>query len=127
MTENSLIAAKFLSHLPNSILRVINNDTYEEMPLVFNRLLPEIFTKNKVKNFDYREKLNSGFYIKHGYTFYAEGISMDQSILNGRFRLRLITSYTHLPEMRVDQITSSFFTKEILDYYIPNKEEIICR
>ncbi len=48
VTEESLIVAKFLSHLSNSILRVINNDTYEEMPLVFNRLAPKIFTKNKV-------------------------------------------------------------------------------
>ena len=50
-TEESFIVAKFLSHLPNSLLRVINNDTYEEMPLVFNRLAPGMFTKNKVKDF----------------------------------------------------------------------------
>ncbi|CAF0738248.1 unnamed protein product [Adineta steineri] len=108
-TENTIVA-KFHSHLPNSILRVINNDTYEEMSLVFNRLAPSIFTKNQ-----------------NGYTFFAEGISQDQPITNGRFRLRLITSYTQLPEIRNDQLTSIFTTKEIMDYYLPNREQIICR
>ena len=51
VTEESFIVAKFLSHLPNSLLRVINNDTYEEIPLVFNRLTPGIFRKNKVQIF----------------------------------------------------------------------------
>jgi hypothetical protein len=50
VTEESFIAAKFLSHLSNSLLRVINNDTYEEMSLVFNRLAPGMFTKNKVND-----------------------------------------------------------------------------
>ncbi|CAF3652930.1 unnamed protein product [Rotaria sordida] len=110
INEESVIAAKFLSHLSNTLLHVINNDTYDEMPLIFNRLRPGMFTKNK-----------------NGYTFFAEGISLDQSIPSDRFRLRLITSYTQLPEIRTDQIISSFITKEIIDYYIPNKEQIICR
>jgi len=99
-----------LSNLSNSLLRVINNDTYEEISLIFNRLTPQIFMKNK-----------------NGYTFLSEGLSVDQISLPGRFRLRLMTSHTHLPEIRSDQIISSFFTKEIHDYYIPNKEELICK
>jgi len=59
VNEESLISAKFLSHLPNSLLRVINNDTYEEMPLVFNRLAPKIFTKNKVNSFILPQKSKS--------------------------------------------------------------------
>jgi len=36
---------------------VINNDTYDEMPLVFNRLAPVVLAKNKVKtNFDEKNK-----------------------------------------------------------------------
>ncbi|CAF3557642.1 unnamed protein product [Rotaria sp. Silwood1] len=108
--EEGFISGKFLAHVQNSLLRVINNDTYEEMTLIFNRLAPSIFTKNKL-----------------GYTFFAEGISLDQPITSGRFRLRLLTSYTHLPEPRVEQITSSFITKEIKDYYVPNKQQTICR
>ncbi|CAF2133241.1 unnamed protein product [Rotaria magnacalcarata] len=108
--EDSLIAAKFLSHLPNTLLRVINNDTYDEMPLVFNKLRPGVFTKNK-----------------NGYTFFAEGISLEQSILSDRFRLRLISSYTVLPEANNDQIKSLFTTKELIDYYVPNREQVLCR
>jgi hypothetical protein len=67
------------------------------------------------------------FNLQLGYTFFAEGISSDQPIASGRFRLRLLTSYTHLPEPRVEQITSSFITKEIKDYYLPNKHQVICR
>ena len=48
VTDESFVSAKLLSHSPNSLLRVINNDNYEEMPLVFNRLAPALFTKNKV-------------------------------------------------------------------------------
>jgi hypothetical protein len=46
--EDGLVSAKLLAHAQNSLLRVINNDTYDEMSLVFNRLAPAIFTKNKV-------------------------------------------------------------------------------
>lgn len=65
--------------------------------------------------------------LQFGYTFFAEGVSLDQPLSSGRFRLRLLTSYTRLPEPRGDQITSSFTTKEIKDYYIPNKQNVICR
>jgi hypothetical protein len=58
VTEESLITAKFLSYLPNSLLRVINNDTYEEISLVFNRLIPKKFTKNKVNYFILPKNLN---------------------------------------------------------------------
>lgn len=108
--EEGLVSAKLLAHAQNSLLRVINNDTYDEMPLVFNRLAPVVLTKNKL-----------------GYTFFAEGVSFDQPLSIGRFRLRLLTSYTQLPEPHNDQITSVFFTKEIKDYYLPNKQQIICR
>ena len=54
-------------------------------------------------------------------------MSHDLPTPTGRFRLRLITSYTHLPEPRIEQITSTFITKEMMDYYLPNKDEIICR
>lgn len=110
VTDESFVSAKLLSHSPNSLLRVINNDNYEEMPLVFNRLAPALFTKNKM-----------------GFTFFAESLSQDQPLTTGRFRLRLLTSYTHLPEPRNDPISAAFFTKEIKDYYLPNRNQIICR
>jgi hypothetical protein len=63
ITEECLILAKFFSYLPNSLLRIINNDTYEEMPLVFNRLAPGILTKNKVNDLIFYKKLNSIFFF----------------------------------------------------------------
>jgi hypothetical protein len=48
--EDGLVSAKLLAHAQNSLLRVINNDTYEELSLVFNRLAPAMFTKNKVNH-----------------------------------------------------------------------------
>lgn len=65
--------------------------------------------------------------LQLGYTFFAEALSADQPLNSGRFRLRLLTSYTHLPEPRYDQITASFLTKEIKDYYVPNQHQVICR
>lgn len=49
LAGESFVSAKILTHSPNSLLRVINNDTYEELPMVFNRMAPVLFTKNKVK------------------------------------------------------------------------------
>ena len=46
--KDCFLAVKFISHLPNSLLRIINNDTYDEIPLVFNRLVPSLLTRNKV-------------------------------------------------------------------------------
>lgn len=54
-------------------------------------------------------------------------MSLDQAIPNDRFRLRLVTSYASLPETPTDPLTSSFVIKEFMDYYVPNKEQIICR
>ena len=48
LTGESFVSAKILTHSANSLLRVINNDTYDELPMVFNRLAPVMFTKNKV-------------------------------------------------------------------------------
>ena len=48
VVEGGLVSAKLLAHAQNSLLRVINNDTYEEIPIVFNRLAPGMFIKNKV-------------------------------------------------------------------------------
>ena len=50
--KESLLSAKLLTHSPNSLLRVINNDTYEELFLVFNRLAPAMLTRNKVETHD---------------------------------------------------------------------------
>ena len=65
--EEGFASAKLLAHAQNSILRVINNDTYDEMPLIFNRLAPATFTKNKVKPV---------FCVKPNLTIYSRSVSL---------------------------------------------------
>jgi len=46
--KNMLLVPKIFSPLPVCIVHVINNDTLEEIPRVFNRVEPYIYTPNKV-------------------------------------------------------------------------------
>ncbi len=46
--QNILLVPKIFSPLPVCIVHVINNDTLEEIPKVFNRVEPYIYTPNKV-------------------------------------------------------------------------------
>ena len=49
MDEEILSLPKMYSNIPTCFLRVINNDTFEEIPKVFQRVAPYNFTKNKVR------------------------------------------------------------------------------
>ena len=46
--EEILSLPKMYSSIPTCFLRVVNNDTFEEIPKVFQRVAPYNFTKNKV-------------------------------------------------------------------------------
>jgi hypothetical protein len=48
VNEEILSLPKMYSSIPTCFLRVINNDTFEEIPKVFQRVAPYNFTKNKV-------------------------------------------------------------------------------
>lgn len=48
MDEDILALPKMYSSIPTCFLRVVNNDTFEEIPKVFQRVAPYTFTKNKV-------------------------------------------------------------------------------
>ena len=43
-----LVQPKLYCNLSNHILRVVNNDTYHEIPKVFNKVSPYTYTKNRV-------------------------------------------------------------------------------
>lgn len=47
--EQVLLLPKLYCNLNNCLLRVINNDTYKEIPKVFNKVSPYTYCKNKVK------------------------------------------------------------------------------
>ena len=45
-TEQCLLLPKIYCNLNNCSLKVINNDTYKEIPKVFNKVSPYTYTKN---------------------------------------------------------------------------------
>lgn len=47
-TEQVLLLPKIYCNLNNCLLRVINNDTYKEIPKVFNKVSPYTYARNKV-------------------------------------------------------------------------------
>ncbi|KAM4042962.1 androglobin isoform 2-T2 [Anomaloglossus baeobatrachus] len=110
VSEDMLIIPKMYTNLQACALHVINNDTLEEIPRVCNRVAPFMYTKNT-----------------KGYTFMAEAYAGEFFVASGKWRLRLIGACSPLPLLARDTVNNAFSIKEIRDYYIPNKKEIIFR
>ncbi|XP_057209909.1 androglobin [Triplophysa rosa] len=108
--KNMLLVPKIYSPLPVCTLHVINNDTLEEIPRVFNRVEPHLYTANK-----------------SGYTFVAEAHAGNTALTGGKWRMRLIGSREPLPQLSKETPRNNFSVKELKGYYIPNKKDIICR
>ncbi|KAK1805490.1 hypothetical protein P4O66_019790, partial [Electrophorus voltai] len=105
-----LLVPKIYSPIPACILHVINNDTGEEVPRVFHRVEPYVYTQNKA-----------------GYTFVAEAYTRDTPLVGGKWRMCLIGSREPLPQLARETPANNFSMKEIKDYFIPNEKNIICR
>ncbi|XP_072907569.1 androglobin [Hemitrygon akajei] len=110
MPEEMLLVPKVYTTLPASVLHVINNDTGEEIPRVFQKVAPYIYTKNK-----------------SGYTFVAEAHSGGFILPAGKWKMRLIASNQPLPTLLNEAVNSNFTMKEIKSYYIPNDKDLIFR
>ncbi|XP_008072211.1 androglobin [Carlito syrichta] len=108
--QDIILFPKIYSTLPVCILHVVNNDTMEQVPKVFQKVVPYLYTKNK-----------------KGYTFVAEAFTGDTYVSASRWKLRLIGSYTPLPCLSRDSPSNNFIIKEIKDYYIPNDKKILFR
>eukprot|EP00794_Sanderia_malayensis_P000438 gene438-1079_t len=109
--EPVLVVPKLYVNIPSCVLRVIDNDTGDELPRVFVRVAPKVLQKNK-----------------NGYTFVAEARSTNASVPAGKFRMRLIGAGDPLPKpYKEGFMTTNFATKEIRDHYIPNRNNIILR
>ncbi|XP_048456882.1 androglobin [Rhincodon typus] len=106
--KDMLIVPKVYSALPTCVLHVVNNDTGEEIPRVFQKVAPHTYNKNK-----------------NGYTFTAEAQTGSFPVPSGKCRLRLIGSRYPLPVLANETVNSSFSMKEIKSYYIPNDKNII--
>ncbi|XP_078505336.1 androglobin isoform X2 [Lissotriton helveticus] len=108
--EDMLVVPKMYTAIPNCFLHVINNDTHEATPTVFNKVAPYFYIKN----------------LK-GYTVVAEAFTGDLPVTAGKWKLRLITSYSPLPSPARDVLNNSFSMKEFKEYFIPNKKHILFR
>lgn len=65
--------------------------------------------------------------LQKGYTFVAEARTVEQPLMSGGWRMRLIGSLSPLPAPRTSEVNSNFQVKEIRDYYLPNPKNIIFR
>ncbi|XP_016148786.1 androglobin [Sinocyclocheilus grahami] len=108
--KNMLLVPKIFSPLPVCIVHVINNDTLEEIPKVFNRVEPYMYTPNK-----------------EGYTFVAEAQTGDTPVIGGKLRMFLIGCREPLPQLARETPSNNFSVKELKGYYIPYQKDIICR
>ncbi|XP_005454715.1 androglobin isoform X1 [Oreochromis niloticus] len=110
VSEEMLVIPKVYSAIPNCLLHVINNDTGEEVNMVFNRVAPHVYQPNKL-----------------GYTFVAEAITPELPPSGAKWRMCLIGSKEPLPKLSRDTPVSEFSVEEFRDYYIPNNKNLICR
>nr|XP_002124575.1 androglobin [Ciona intestinalis] len=100
----------FIPAVPTCVLRIVDNDTGSEIKRVFQKVEPHVYRKNK-----------------RGYTFMVEARTLDLPLTTGKWRMKLIGSRKPLPSPFSGQINSQFNVKEIRDYYIPNKLNILLR
>ncbi|XP_031793514.1 androglobin isoform X3 [Sarcophilus harrisii] len=110
VAQDMLLMPKVYTTLPVCMLHVVNNDTMEEVPRVFLKVIPYVYTKNK-----------------KGYSFVAEAYTNDFYVTSGKWRLRIIGSFTPLPYLNRETVCSLFSMREIKDYYIPNDKQIMFR
>ncbi|CAK6961915.1 LOW QUALITY PROTEIN: androglobin [Scomber scombrus] len=108
--KEMLLVPKVYSPIPNCLLHVINNDTGEELDMVFNKVVPHVYQPNKL-----------------GYTFVAEVITPESPPDGTKWRMRLIGSREPLPKLARETSLNMFSVKEFRDYYIPNDKDLICR
>ncbi|KAM7395355.1 hypothetical protein PAMA_006897 [Pampus argenteus] len=107
--KEMMLIPKVYSPIPNCLLHVINNDTGEELDMIFNKVVPHVYQPNKL-----------------GYTFVAEAITPESPPVSATWRMRLIGSREPLPKLAHETPLNTFSVKEFRDYYIPNDEDLIC-
>ncbi|XP_032398208.1 androglobin isoform X2 [Etheostoma spectabile] len=108
--EEMVLVPKVYSPIPTCLLHVINNDTGEELDMVFNKVATHVYQPNKL-----------------GYTFVAEAITPESPPVGAKWRMRLIGSRELLPKLSRETPLNTFSVKEFREYYIPNDKNLICR
>ncbi|KAM8873469.1 androglobin-like [Synchiropus picturatus] len=107
--QRMLLIPKIDSPFPNCLLHIIDNDTGEELGLLFKKNPPHIYYPNK-----------------NGYTFLAEAVTPENPPTGLKWRMRLIGTREPLAQLSHDGPINTFAVKEIRDYYIPNDKYIMC-
>ncbi|XP_014748436.1 PREDICTED: androglobin, partial [Sturnus vulgaris] len=108
--EDMFVLTKVFTTIPSCRLHVLDNDTQEEMPLVFFKVASHVYPKNK-----------------KGYTFVAEAHTGDQPVPGGKWKLRFISSHSALPFLSRKAVNNSYSTQQFKEYYIPNDEFLLFR
>ncbi|XP_070782313.1 androglobin [Enoplosus armatus] len=105
-----LLLPKVYSPIPNCLLHVVNNDTGEEMDMLFNKIPVNVYQPNKL-----------------GYTFVAEAFGPESPPVDTKWKMRLIGSSELLPKLSRETPLNTFSVKKFRDYYIPNNKNLLCR
>ena len=104
--------------IPSYLFRIIDNDTNTEVPRVFHSTPPQVYQPNARGYTFQTEAWNSSS---------AEGVLSDES----RWSLRIVSSNEELPEiegeMANEEVTSTFHTKEVVDYCLPDRDGCMFR
>lgn len=66
-------------------------------------------------------------FFQKGYTFMAEAQTGEIPVIAGKWKLRLINSYSPLPILSREAVNNVYSIKEVKDYYVPNDKHIIFR
>ena len=127
VSEPQLLAFAFSCPLPSSVLRVINNDTMTEIRRVFQTTVPQVYQPNK-----------------KGYTLQAEAwvsgvpvFTPSEESEDKKWKLRVVTTNKEKPPVLEDvttdespgmvMICDSFHKQELMNYCLPDREEVLFR
>ena len=116
--ESQIVVPQFECPVPTHLLRVIDNDTNTEVPRIFHNTPPCVYHPNS-----------------RGYTFQAEAWNNSSEGMlteGGKWSLRIVSSSPDLPKMEGEvttneEVTTMFYSKEIVDYCLPDRDGCIFR
>ena len=109
--QPNYVVPRLTCSLAPAFLRIVDNDTGEEMERVFCRVAPHNYLPNK-----------------RGYTVLGEARSGETgNSPAGKWKLRMIGSHAAMPQPVHPDLVSSFCIREIRDYFVPNPQKTIFR
>ena len=115
--ESQIVVPQFECPISTHLLRVIDNDTNSEVPRIFHKTPPRVYHPNS-----------------RGYTFQAEAWNNSSEGMlteGGKWNLRIVSSSPDLPTMEgeatTEEVMTTFYSKEVIDYCLPDRDGCIFR